>query len=449
MANAMKWRIYLAIIFSLMIISSLPISSSTRAFYTKAIDKTGLTPPTNSVIFLYYNGGSPVYTKAQLGTFFNDVLGAFAIKEITSLDTYKELENASVLMLLGQTDLSSIKMDVLEQFIVEGGSLLIALPPDNFSAFDSVLELFSLRTYGKILDNSSYYNNQTNVVVNDSFMIREHPSIRSIFGNVSEIVIPNGAGIERLDSPPLINATFEDYSLVWGLNSTFVDKNDNGVQDEDEPYGENISLIHVVETWFGGKIVVLPSIEMIIDDYILDPQFDNLILSRALTYWFGNQIGFISIRNIVATPTFLDITHEKLEINVSAIVTDENNNTLSQVQVNACLVRLGRVISQAEANRLNNKPIYLAILNVSKVKPGAAYIYVMAYKKYFGYFWVRGPRITLYKPPVTIGDIHPLVLVFGAIVPILSAVILSVYLFPEYRNKRKRLREIEGKIIEK
>jgi len=447
MANEMMKKLILTIALSLMIILSTPVTSMVKRSIVFNINQTALTPSTNQVTFVYFNGGAPVYTKAQLNTFLNDILEPFSVKEITDIDTYDRLENATVLMLLGQTDLSSVNMDVLNQFLIEGGSLLIALPPDNFSVFDTILELFALKPLGPALDNSSYYENETNIIVNDSYMINNHPVISSVFGNVSKVLVPNGVGVVSEKKEPLINATFESYSLIWGLNSTFIDENNNEKLDENEVYGSNVSLVHVVETWYGGRVVIFSSIEMIIDETLLNPKFDNLMLCKALAYWLGYQIGYISIRDILANPTFLDVTRDKLEINVTVIITDENNATLSQIQVNACLVRLNEIVTSSIAT--GSGPDYEARLNVSGIKPGVAYIYVMAYKKYYGYFWAKGPRITLYKPPVTIVGVDPLILVFGALVPLVSIIALSIYVFPEYREKRKKLREIEEKVKKK
>ncbi len=445
----MKKRLILAIVFSLMIISSMPGISAIEKSNARDFSYSALTPPTNQVVFVYFNGGAPVYTKAQLKTFLDNVLEPFTVKEITSIDTYDKLENATVLLLLGQTDLSSINMHVLTQFLREGGSLLIALPPDNFSTFDSVLDLFALKTLGKALDNSSYYENKTNIIVNDSYMIKEHPLIRSVLGNVSKVVIPDGIGLAKSEKEPRINATFESYSLMWGLNTTFIDENGNGKWDKNELSGSNISLIHIVETWYGGRIVILSSIEMITDNFLLNPEFDNLILCKALAYWLGNQIGYISIRDITANPTFLDITRDKLEINVTARVTNENNETLSQIQVNACLVRLNEIVVSAGAISIDDEPVYKARLNVSNVKPGVAYIYVMVYKKYYGYFWARGPEITLYKPPVNIISNNTLALILGGLIPLITVVALAIYILPEYMKKRRELKEIEEKVKKK
>lgn len=441
-------KLILVTVLLLVIISSNPVISigiKQDSFFN--LNQTALTPSTNQVTFVYFNGGAPVYTKAQLDMFLNDILEPFLVREVSDIDTYDKLENATVLMLLGQTDLSSLEMNVLNQFLIEGGSLLIALPPDNFSAFNEILKLFALKPLGPVLDNSSYYENMTDIIVNDSYMINDHPVINSVFGNISRVLVPRGAGILIEKKKPLINATFESYSLIWGLNSTFIDENGNGELDENEIHGSNISLVRVIETWYGGRIVILSSIEMIIDNVLLRTEFDNLIFCKALVYWLGYQIGYISIRDISANPTFIDITKDKLEINVTFTITDENNATLKHIQVNACLVRLNEIIVSSAA--IGSGPKYEAKLNVSGIKPGLVYLYVMAYKKYYGYFWAKGPKITLYKPPVTITSVDALILVFGALVPLVLVIALSVYVFPEYRDKKRKLREIEDKIKKK
>ena len=444
----MKKTIIIGTLLTLLLLSQIPVKNLGMNKPAPSLYITGeeITPPTNKVKFVYFLGGAPIYSIEDLNIFINDVLAPFDVEPITDLTTYEPLENATVLMLLGQRNFHFFDLNVLIQFLHDGGSLLIALPDENFTAFNDILELFSLKPIAPLLDNKSHYEEIENVIINSSYCKPDHPIIKSIFGNVSTLLIPKGIGLEKLNQTPLINTTLVDYTLVWGTNTTFADKNNNGKLDRDEPVGQNLSVIHIIELWYGGKIVILPSVHMIADAYLSLTQFDNIVFIKSLAYWLGNQIAYISIRKIDVKPTFINIYKDPLQINVSFIVTNEKNETINDVKTYVFLVRLRRILVNVSAENVDDTCQYHATLNVSGIKAGIAYVYILAYKEYYGYRWAGQIQVTLFKPPVRITGPDVVLLTFGMIVPLVALVGLIIYAYPEYRKRKSEMKEIEEKI---
>ncbi|RLE75780.1 MAG: hypothetical protein DRZ80_02190, partial [Thermoprotei archaeon] len=242
----MKKTIIIGTLLTLLLLSQIPVKNLGMNKPAPSLYITGeeITPPTNKVKFVYFLGGAPIYSIEDLNIFINDVLAPFDVEPITDLTTYEPLENATVLMLLGQRNFHFFDLNVLIQFLHDGGSLLIALPDENFTAFNDILELFSLKPIAPLLDNKSHYEEIENVIINSSYCKPDHPIFKCILGNVSTLLIPKGIGLEKLNQTPLINTTLVDYTLVWGTNTTFADKNNNGKLDRDEPVGQNLSVIH-------------------------------------------------------------------------------------------------------------------------------------------------------------------------------------------------------------
>ena len=405
-----------------------------------------LTPSINTVKFIYYTGDSSVVNDANLSTFLNDILDPFSVEEISSLNTYSDLENASVLMLLGLTSMDSIDMTLLVRFLRDGGSLLLAFPEEDYSVYNRILDLFSLKTSYPILDNSSYENVKEIVIINSTYMTSNHPIFNSVFGSVEKIIIPHGIGIEPTGDKANINATFTQYSLVWGTSTTFIDKNDNKNLDEDEKKGVNVSVIHILELWYGGKIVILPSVYMMTDEYLSMTKFNNYVFLKALTYWLGDQIGYISIRDITVSTTNINLHTGPFELNVSFRITDENNNSLSDLKVDVYLTRLSQIIKNATQITKINDIDFRAVLNAYGLKAGVAIVYVMAYKPHYGYHWAGGIEIILFKPPVIPAEPDILMILFGIVIPAVIGFSLVIYLLPEYRSNRQKIREIEEKV---
>ena len=403
-------------------------------------------PPINKVKIVYVSGGNPVLEKANLSTFLNEILEPFDLEETLKITTYEPLENATVLLLLGLRSFGDVKIEVITQFLLDGGSLLIALPDENYTMYNDLLKLFSLKVLGPIYDNETFYKETENVVVNSSYLLNEHPLARSLFGNVSKLVIPKGIGLEKINATPLINATFTEYSLAWGTNTTFIDKNKNEKYDKDEPRGKNVSLITVIELWYGGKIVILPSVYMLSNTFLMLLQYDDYIFIKALMYWLGNQIAYISIRNIKVEPTIVDLNSNP-RINVTFMVTDENNNTIPRLDVYVFLVRLGSILINASAQRVDNTTLYKATLDVTGLRWGTVIVYIMAYKKYYGYHWAGNIKVILYKQPVKKKAPDIILLTLGIIVPTIISLILIIYVFPEYRQRTRKLKEIEKKAM--
>ncbi len=441
-----KGFIVIAII--LLLITSYSALLSIRDIQAKVRENQA--PPANLVKFVYIYGGSPQLEKSNMSIFIEDIISkTFKLEEVERLDSYEPLENATVLLLLGHQDFKDIDLGVIREFLMDGGSLLIALPEENYTLYNDILKLFSYEILGPVIDNTSYFEENTTIVVNSSQILIDHPIAHSMFGNVSKLVIPKAFAIRKTDEPALINATFVDYIFAWGSNTSFADENNNGKYDPDEAIGRNVSLIICIELWYGGKIVILPSVSMLADDYLSLPQFDNLFLAYSLTYWLGNQINYISIRDVNVEPQRVNLDEPNPHINVSCVITDENGEIIPYLNVTVFVTRLRIILKSQPAERIANSSVYKAQINVSSMKKGIVIILIMAYKKYYGYHWAGGVEVQLFKQPVKLSRPDPILLTFGLILPISISILAIIYVYPEYREKKAKLRELEEKIKKK
>ncbi|MHA1615856.1 MAG: hypothetical protein ACTSX9_00870 [Candidatus Njordarchaeales archaeon] len=396
------------------------------------------------IIFVYYSRENEL-SKGDLTLFFQKINSSgFELKETTSLEDYGTLEGADVILILGSKNLNFIKKDILLRFLVEGGSLIIALPTESISLYnDLVLEYFSYKIGGTIKDNTSYYEKISTVIVDNSTILSNHPLTK----NLSKIIVPEGLGLVYENSTNVFPLPYHAYTIIWGSNTTYIDKNNNDKKDPEEPSGNNVTCCLVIELYSGGKIVILPSVKMLSDEHLSNPRFGNKFLAYRIIDWLGGRYATIYIKDLKVSTTYIDLDNPNSRVNVSFEVVDEKNRPVENLTALVCLVRLGHVLKNFTAIRINETNYYVEIsfenLTISR---GIIYLMVLVYKQFYGYYWSEAVRLYLYKSPLPVTGADQILLVLGFIIPVILGIVLLVATYPEYRRNRGRLKKAYKKI---
>ena len=140
---------------------------------------------------------------------------------ISSLDMVPESPDKSVLIVIPGIDYSDQELARLKQFITDGGTLLLM---DDFGYGNTILTYLGVdaRFSGKpLLDPLFCYRNQSMPRITD---FGEQLKERDIF-------------VITLNHATTLNGVVADQVVAWSSTSSFLDTNDNGAWEQDEPQG--------------------------------------------------------------------------------------------------------------------------------------------------------------------------------------------------------------------
>ncbi|MHA1664684.1 MAG: hypothetical protein ACTSVW_02495 [Candidatus Njordarchaeales archaeon] len=401
-------------------------------------------PPASSISFGIYTGGSPTFSKTQLSLFINIITERFTrVTELTSITQYVQIADLDVLILIGQTYVNNDTWKLIETFLLEGGSVILGIPFENISTYGYFLDLFGLDVIGPILDNSSNFGNDSQILLVQNTWIKNHPIFA--YYDFRKISIPNSGAFVKSERNATISVKFVDYSLIWGLNSTFVDENNNQTRDPNELYGRNVSLCHLIELWTGGKVFLLGSDLAFTNQYLSNSEFDNILLFRGLINWIGKQTAYINIGDLKATPSTVYINIQPAVLNVSFVADVSDDSVLNETIFTVVLARGSIIILKENASRVNDTNAYFLQIDVSNLSKGLTNVYVVAYKKYFGFFW-SDQEVTVILIPKNVESVYSFIVsIIGLGIPGLLLIGLIVALFPYYKKNK----ELISKTVEK
>ncbi len=231
---------------------------------------------TNSADFSIYNSGWNGCSRLAVRTYDtgrftpNLELESGEDMEIVQRDiTSYDLEPArSTFVILGpKRNFDSQEIDYLHNFLIEGGNVLLA---DDVGTGNSLLESLdgtsSRFVKDPVLDLS--FEKKPHFVV--AYDLREH----HITNNVSHILMNKPTSIE-----PDQNAT----SLIYTSRASWLDKNRNGIWDQNEPKGGFPVLS--VEPYGRGSLILLSDPSILINS--MRDKLDNGIFTN-------NLLGYIS-----------------------------------------------------------------------------------------------------------------------------------------------------------
>ena len=140
---------------------------------------------------------------------------------ISSLDMVPESPDKSVLITIPSIDYSDQELAKLKQFINDGGTLLLL---DDFGYGNTVLTYLGIdaRFTGRpLLDPLFCYRNQSIPLITD-------------FGTEAK---EGGILFITLNHATTLNNVIAEQAIAWSSTSSFLDINDNGTWEQDEPNG--------------------------------------------------------------------------------------------------------------------------------------------------------------------------------------------------------------------
>ncbi len=374
-------------------------------------------------------GNSTLVSETELDNFkgYLESLPWINLKFLSEVKSYDDISSSDLIVMLGVLTFENIS-DFLTQFVLEGGSLIIAPPADKFEAFNNFTKMFGVEAVEAVAtDNSSYYEVNTTVELVDSW-----DTNTPLFNGVTKIVLPSGHPLRLLE-----NQTFESvrYPILWGMNTTVADNY----------RGANLTLAIAIEAITTSKIVILGSYSLLTDDYINIG--DNRIFTLNLVRWIGNKFNLLKIKNVFVSQTEV-LKNENPIVTVNFTITNISDYP-QNVDAKVYIVRAGdsAPLIVKNATYLGNGK-YTVTLDLSDIRTSIVELWIIAHKKYIGYYtWPEiGDKpfeITIYenKPYSIIPD--PLTLALFLLVPIIGFFVVLIRMLPRYIKGRKKVNEWE------
>ena len=374
-------------------------------------------------------GNSTLVSETELDNFkgYLESLPWINLKFLSEVKSYDDISSSDLIVMLGVLTFENIS-DFLTQFVLEGGSLIIAPPADKFEAFNNFTKMFGVEAVEAVAtDNSSYYEVNTTVELVDSW-----DTNTPLFNGVTKIVLPSGHPLRLLE-----NQTFESvrYPILWGMNTTVADNY----------RGANLTLAIAIEAITTSKIVILGSYSLLTDDYINIG--DNRIFALNLVRWIGNKFNLLKIKNVFVSQTEV-LKNENPIVTVNFTITNISDYP-QNVDAKVYIVRAGdsAPLIVKNATYLGNGK-YTVTLDFSDIRTSIVELWIIAHKKYIGYYtWPEiGDKpfeITIYenKPYSIIPD--PLTLALFLLVPIIGFFVVLIRMLPRYIKGRKKVNEWE------
>ncbi len=374
-------------------------------------------------------GNSTLVSETELDNFkgYLESLPWINLKFLSEVKSYDDISSSDLIVMLGVLTFENIS-DFLTQFVLEGGSLIIAPPADKFEAFNNFTKMFGVEAVEAVAtDNSSYYEVNTTVELVDSW-----DTNTPLFNGVTKIVLPSGHPLRLLE-----NQTFESvrYPILWGMNTTVADNY----------RGANLTLAIAIEAITTSKIVILGSYSLLTDDYINIG--DNRIFTLNLVRWIGNKFNLLNIKNVFVSQTEV-LKNENPIVTVNFTITNISDYP-QNVDAKVYIVRAGdsAPLIVKNATYLGNGK-YTVTLDLSDIRTSIVELWIIAHKKYIGYYtWPEiGDKpfeITIYenKPYSIIPD--PLTLALFLLVPIIGFFVVLIRMLPRYIKGRKKVNEWE------
>ncbi|MFC1898812.1 DUF4350 domain-containing protein [Chloroflexota bacterium] len=179
-----------------------------------------------------------------LRTFTNET-GAVVI---SSLDNISELSDTSVLIIIPGINYNDKELDDLKHYVDNGGNLLLM---DDYNYGNTILSYLGINTRftGKpLLDPLFCDRNQ--------FM----PRITDFRTELNEV----GISVITLNHATTLSKVVADQAIAWSSNASFLDINNNGVWEQNEPKGPFV--VASVLTMGKGTIAIVSDPSIVINN---------------------------------------------------------------------------------------------------------------------------------------------------------------------------------------
>lgn len=372
--------------------------------------------------------GNVTRDKSAYSHFINEIRSTkqyFEFESTSTIRNYSMLEDTDVFILLGIEELedSGVNINLIEKFLLEGGSLLLGPSYRELKGVRTVLKRISLNVSSALVKNNDTGKGKlvlTNKTWNRSSFL---------YKGISKVVLNYGIMLQEAKSKEQLNFTLKQHPTLWGNNAT--------VLEGQEKSGKNISLVYECESGPGGRIAVLSSLSMLTDEFF--SKNEEFIVN--VIHWLAkmNQM-LVSELNVQPSKVYLD---ENTTINVSFHVVNENYHSVNNVNLTVVVERLGESIVSSQVN-LTSNPQKTQIKIPSNTKKGTVYLGIQAYKVFYGYTWSKMFKIVLYESWLSeISLLHKMIAAVGFGIPLLISGVFIFKTLSEYRKNRKDIKKVE------
>ncbi|NPE08118.1 MAG: hypothetical protein GNW80_07550, partial [Asgard group archaeon] len=172
----------------------------------------------------------------------------------------------------------------------------------------------------------------------------------------------------------------DSYSLFYGNESIFADKNGDTIFWQNETTGLNNSLIAAVETSFGSRILGIGSAEILNNTMIGRYEVNDIFFQRALQ-WVAKM--YAVLRNDDYYVSAYDAKIGEL-INSSVSYYAQNGSVIDDINVTLRIWSALRIRDSFYMTQINNSH-YEGVINTSNLKRGFASVNIVAHKRGYGF----------------------------------------------------------------
>ncbi|NIQ05747.1 MAG: hypothetical protein GWO20_08485 [Candidatus Korarchaeota archaeon] len=392
----------------------------------------------NSIPTFAFFNGNVTRTESDYSELKSSITSrGFDYKTVGQINSYETLVGVDVLITLGLEKMggTGLNLSLVEKFLREGGSLLFAPSFKVPLAAENLLELIGLNTTSTLVEHN--VTGKKEVVLSNTWNKTSY-----LYDEVSNITFVNGTMIKGADDDQkLINFTIKKHPTLWGNNTTILERR----EDDEELTGTNLTLVYECELWSGGRVVVLPSFSIVLNEFLTDnQQFATNVIN-----WLAKRNNLI-IENFEVHPNRVNLESENPEITVTFKLTDENALPIKVTNLTVILERLGETInaSNVSTSETPDKATHLQL--PSNIKPGLVSVFAYAYKPFYGFSWSNKLEITLYKSWLSQPSLRSKVILgLCFTVPGIISLFFILKSLPEYRANKKTLKELEKETTER
>jgi len=343
-----------------------------------------------------------VLNSSQIANLTSILESTFSSEQVEFLNekfTSENLADIDVLTILAPItafDLEPNEIDVVEEFIKDGKSLLVATSYRNqtIEPLNDLLNVYGLS-----------FNYSRSILSEDLARNFTTPKI-PLTENISQLICPNGLGI-----------SFNESKLESYQSPAIVNYNPILLVSSDEPSSENNTLISTLEFENGARILTIGSADMFNNSYI-EPLanttsifLDNTDFFINAIKWLGRNTGIMNFYE-----PWTDLDGQSIEIgeiihgNVTLV--DSKNHSLSQVQLIITLERTGSILNSRgmKISPINNSR-YFGWVSTEDLGYGYCDIIFMA--NHIGYLPIEVKAGRVYLEPPFPSPQQPNPAIFG------------------------------------
>ncbi|MCK5046813.1 MAG: cupredoxin domain-containing protein [Candidatus Heimdallarchaeota archaeon] len=172
----------------------------------------------------------------------------------------------------------------------------------------------------------------------------------------------------------------DSYSLFYGNESIFADKNGDSIYWQNETTGVNNSLITAIETSFGSRILAIGSADILNNTMVGRYEVNEIFFQRALQ-WVAKM--YAVLRNDDYYISAYDAKIGEL-INSSVSYYAQNDSVIDNINVTLRIWSALQIRDSFYMTQVNNS-YYEGVIDTNNLSKGIASVDIIAHKRGYGY----------------------------------------------------------------